>query len=462
MRSSLTKMLHPVAGRPMFDAALAAARACDPVQTILVVSPQNAEQLRAYAAPRYPDLQFVVQTEQLGTGHAPAMALPLLDPTIDDVMVLFGDHPLDTPEMIATTLAEHRATGALITMAACVHPTGGQHGRVTRDGQGRIVRITEWRDVVGEEAGPKEINSGIHCFRLGWLAEQLPLLPQHENTEYYLTDLIAIAANSAQPNSPWPVAAINVDLDAAMGVNDRTHLAEAERLARRSINASHMLAGVTMIDPDTTYIEYDVTIGRDTVILPGCHLTGGTIIGSGCTIGPAARISDSVVADGVTIRDSTIESSEVGTGTDIGPYAHLRPGVRLAAGIHVGNFVELKNSTVGSHTAIGHVSYLGDTTIGERVNIGAGVITANFDGVQKHRTTIGDGAFIGVDTILRAPVEIGEGAITGGGSFVNRDVPAGQKVVGTPARPIPRYALGTGEDTPQVAGQTEDKTTGKG
>ena len=462
MRSSLTKMLHPVAGRPMFDAALAAASACDPVQAILVVSPQNDEQLRAYAAPRYPDLQFVMQTEQLGTGHAPAMALPLLDPTIDDVMVLFGDHPLDTPEMIAATLAEHRATGALVTMAACVHPTGGQHGRVTRDEQGRIARITEWRERGAEADGAKEINSGIHCFRLDWLAEQLPLLPLHPSNEYYLTDLIAVAAAGAQPNAPWPVAAVKVDLDAAMGVNDRTHLAEAERLARRTINTRHMLAGVTIADPDTTYIEYEVTIGRDTVVLPGSVLTGKTAIGSGCLIGPAARISDSTIGDGVTIRDSTIEASEVGAGTDIGPYAHLRPGVRLAGGIHIGNFVELKNTTIATGTAIGHVSYLGDATIGEGVNIGAGVITANYDGVQKHRTTIGAGAFIGVDTILRAPVEIGEGAITGGGSFVNRDVPAGQKVVGTPARQIPRHARGTGDNATQASDQINDKTTGEG
>ncbi len=440
MRSRLTKMLHPVAGRPLFDAALAAASGCDPAQTVLVVSPHNAAPLRDYAAPRYPDLAFVTQEEQLGTGHAPAMALPLLDPTIDDVMILFGDHPLDTPEMVAATLAEHRASGALVTMAACVHPTGGQHGRITRDEAGRIVRITEWREAVGEAPGPKEINSGIHCFRLPWLAEQLPLLPRHAGGEYYLTDLIAVAAAGATVDGPWPVAAVTVDLDAAMGVNDRVHLAAAERLARRGINARHMLAGVTITDPEATYIEYTVTIGRDTVILPGTHLTGRTTIGAGCTIGPAARIDDSAIGDGVTIRDSTIESSEVGPGSDIGPYSHLRPGVRLASGVHLGNYVELKNSTIGSGTAIGHVSYLGDATVGEGVNIGAGVITANYYGQRKHPTTIGDGAFIGVDTILRAPVAIGPGAITGGGSFVNRDVPAGEKVVGTPARSIPRHA----------------------
>ena len=458
MRSRRTKMLHPVAGRPMFDAALAAAAGCEPVRTILVVSPGNAEELRAYAAPRYPDLQFVVQEEQRGTGHAPLMALPLLDPTIDDVMVLFGDHPLDTTRMVADTLAAHRASGALVTMAACIHPTGGQHGRLTRDGAGRIARITEWRELVGEESGPKEINSGIHCFRLPWLAEQLPRLPLHESNEYYLTDLIAVAAAKAEPGEPWPVAAVTVDLSAAMGVNNRVHLAEAERLARQTINEAHMLAGVTLVDPATTAIDYGVTIGPDTTILPGSILTGRTTIGAGCTIGPAARIRDSAIGDDVTIRDSTIEESTVGPGTDIGPYSHLRPGVRLAGGVHIGNFVELKNSEVGPGTAIGHVGYLGDTTVGTGVNIGAGVITANYDGRVKHRTTIGDGAFIGVDTILRAPVAIGPGAITGGGSFVNHDVPAGQKVVGTPARPIPQHARAE----ERAAAPADDATKGEG
>ena len=458
MRSRLTKMLHPVAGRPMFDAALAAAEGCDPVQTILVVSPGNAEELRAYAAPRYPGIQFVVQEEQLGTGHAPLMALPLIDPTIDDVMILFGDHPLDTTQMVADTLAEHRASGALVTMAACIHPTGGQHGRLTRDEAGHIIRITEWRELVGEEPGPKEINSGIHCFDLAWLADQLPRLPLHASNEYYLTDLIAVAAIEAPPDRPWPVAAVTVDLSAAMGVNNRVHLAEAERLARQAINEAHMLAGVTITDPATTYIDHAVTIGPDTTILPGSILTGRTTIGAGCTIGPAARIHGSTIADGATVRDATIEESAVGPGTDIGPYSHLRPGVELAGGVHIGNFVELKNSVIGTGTAIGHVGYLGDTTVGTGVNIGAGVITANYDGRTKHRTTIGDGAFIGVDTILRAPVEIGPGAITGGGSFVNRDVSAGEKVVGTPARPIPHHARAEGRT---AAAATDDTTKGE-
>lgn len=461
MQSRLDKMLHPVAGRPMFDAALAAASGCAPVQTILVVRPDNAEELRAYAAPRYPDLTIVIQEEQLGTAHAPAIALPMLDPTIDDVMVLFGDHPLDTPEMVASTLAEHIASGALVTMASCIHPTGGQHGRLSRDDQGQITRITEWRDVVYEEPGPKEINSGIHCFCHAWLKEQLPRLTRQPNGEYYLTELIEVAAREADPDQPWPVAAVAVHLDAAMGVNNRVHLAEATRLAYRQINERHMLAGVTIIDPAATYIEYDVTIGPDTVVHPGSILSGRTTIGENCIIGPAARIRDSVIMDGAKVLDSTIEESEVGPGTDIGPYAHLRPGVQLAGGVHVGNFVEIKNSTIGSGTAIGHVSYLGDATIGEGVNIGAGVITANYDGKTKHRTTIGAGAFIGVDTILRAPVEIGPGASTGGGAFVNRDVPAGQRVAGIPARPLPPRAASDERGRPTT--DNEDRTTtGKG
>jgi bifunctional UDP-N-acetylglucosamine pyrophosphorylase/glucosamine-1-phosphate N-acetyltransferase len=438
MKSGLLKMLHPVAGRPMIDAVIGAARGADPAQVVVVTGHQSAE-LRDHLRDT-PNLSFVTQSGHLGTGHATATALPALDSDIDDVLVLFGDQPLVTPAMAQALLAEHRRSGAQTTIAVCIHPDGGPYGRITRDEQGRVVCITEARDIVAEPPGPKEINSAAHCYRRDWLERHAGQLKRQANGEYYLTEMVELAAAEATPDAPWPVAAVTIDLDAAWGVNDRVQLAEAERIARRRINEQHMQAGVTIVDPAATYIDYGVEIGCDTTIWPGSILTGRTRIGQGCTIGPAARLRDSAIADRCRIVDSTIEESSVGPDSDVGPYAHLRPGVRIGANVHVGNYVELKNTSVGDHTLIGHVGYLGDATIGEQVNIGAGVITANYDGKVKHPTVIGDGAFIGVETVLRAPVTVGAGAATGGNSFVNRDVPPGETVVGVPARPIVRRA----------------------
>lgn len=442
MKSRLSKGLHTVAGRPMIDIVLRAAAGCDPARTVVVVSPHNAEQLQQHLRRHDGAIAFAMQEGKLGTGPAVAAALPPLGPDIDDVIVLYFDHPLDTPEMVAATLAEHRRSGAAVTLAACLHPTGGQYGRIARDARGRVARVTEARDAVGEAPGPKEINSGIYCFRRDWLAAHLPLLRRQRNGEYYLTELIELAAGEAADggDAPWPVAAVTVELEAALGVNDRVELAEAERIARRRINERLMRAGVTILDPASTFIDEDVAIGRDTTIGPSSVIAGRTTIGEDCRIGPGARIRDSAIAAGCTVVDSTVEEAEIGPGTDVGPYSRLRPGARIAGGVHIGNFVEIKNSTVGTGTAIGHMSYLGDATVGERVNIGAGAVTANYDGRRKHRTTIGDGAFIGCDTMLRAPVEVGPGAITGTGSVVTRDVPAGRKVMGVPARLAPQFA----------------------
>ncbi len=451
MHSRLAKLLHPVAGRPMIDTVLQAAQGCAPAQTIIVIG-HNAAQLRGHLDGRE-GLVFAVQERQLGTGHAVGAALGTVAPDVAEVVVLFADQPLITPELVAALVAEHRRSGAVVTMASCVHHSGGQHGRVTRDAAGRILRVTEARDIVGELPGPKEINTGIHCFDHTWLTTALPRLTCQTNGEYYLTELIELAAREGDAGDavPWPVAAISVDPEAVMGVNNRVELADAERIARRRIAERHMLNGVTIIDPATTFIDRDVTIGQDTAIHPFSLLLGRTTIGADCTIGPGAHISDSVVHDGAKVLDSTVEGAEIGPGTDVGPYSRLRPGTRLAGGVHVGNFVEIKNSTLGSGTAVGHVSYLGDATLGENVNIGAGAITANYDGQTKQRTIIGDGAFIGVDTILRAPVEIGAGAMTGGGSFVNRDVPAGQRVAGIPARPLPNDGHGAANGTADAA-----------
>jgi bifunctional UDP-N-acetylglucosamine pyrophosphorylase/glucosamine-1-phosphate N-acetyltransferase len=458
MRSRRAKLLHTVAGRPMIDNVLHCARACDPAQIVVVVGHQ-ADQLRQHLAGA-DDVGFAVQEQLLGTGHAVGAALPAIVAANDAVMVLFADHPLITPAMVAAVLDEHRRSGAVVTMASCSHPTGGLHGRLTRDAAGRIVRVTEARDVGSEAPGPKEINSGIHCFDRDWLATALPQLTRQSNGEYYLTELVELAARDGDRSggAPWPVAAVEVDVNAAMGVNNRVELANAERLARRWIAERHMLNGVTIVDPDSTFIDHDVTIEQDTVVYPFSLLLGGTAIGADCTIGPGAHICDSIVRDGATVRDSTVEGAEIGPGTDVGPYSRLRPGAKLAGGVHVGNFAEIKNSTVGPGTAIGHFSYLGDATIGEEVNIGAGVITSNYDGRVKHRTIIGDRAFIGVDTILRAPVEVGSDAYTGGGAFVNRDVPAGQTVVGIPARPIARKPRDDAQPAPDGAGAATNKT----
>ena len=457
MKSRLAKMLHPVAGRPMLGAVLDAAAGCEPVQTVVVLG-HGADQLRDYLRQRPEEIDIAIQEQQLGTGHAVAAAMPRLRPDVDELVVLFGDHPLDTREMVEATVVEHRRSGAVVTMAACVHPTGGQHGRLTRDQGHRIVRVTEARDAAGEAPGPKEINSGIHCFDRAWLEAQLPRLTRQRNGEYYLTELIELAAAGAREGAPWPVAAVMVPLEAAMGVNDRVELAEAERLARRWINEKLMRSGVTIVDPATTYIDAEVEIGQDTVVGPFTVIGGRTTIGEGCRIGPGARIRDSAIGSGCEVTDSTVEESEIGDGTDVGPYSHLRPGSRIAANVHIGNYVEIKNATIGSGTLIGHVSYLGDATVGERVNIGAGTITTNFDGRQKHRTTIGDGAFIGSDTMLRAPVEVGPGARTGAGAVVTRDVPAGRLAVGIPARLAPEFAGHAGgqrPDSPAPNGRDE-------
>jgi bifunctional UDP-N-acetylglucosamine pyrophosphorylase / glucosamine-1-phosphate N-acetyltransferase len=440
MHSGLLKMLHPVAGRPMIDAVIGAARGVDPAQVVVVTGHLSAA-LRDHLRDT-PDLSFVTQAEQLGTGHAVATALPALDPAIDDVLVLFGDQPLVTPEMATALVAEHWRSGAQTTIAVCVHPDGGAYGRITRDKQDHVVRITEARDIVAEPPGPKEINSAAHCYRRDWLESHVGRLARQSNGEFYLTELVEIAAAEASADGSWPVASVTIDSEAAWGVNDRVQLAVAERIARQRINEHHMRAGVTIVDPAATYIDYGVEIGCDTTIWPGTVLSGHTRIGQSCTIGPGARLRDATIADRCRIVDSSIEESAVGSDSDVGPYAHLRPGVRIGSHVHVGNYAELKNSSVGDHTLIGHVSYLGDATIGEQVNIGAGAITANYDGKVKHPTVIGDGAFIGVETVLRAPVTIGAGAATGGNSFVNRDVPPGETVVGVPARPIVRRACG--------------------
>lgn len=433
MRSAVPKVLHPLAGLPMIEHVVRAAEAIEPGQVVLTLGP-TSEVLREPYAGR---AAIAWQAEPLGTGDAARAALPVLRDDIDWVMIIFGDHPVVDPATLQELIDETRAAGPILATVAVVLDDPGPYGRYRYDGD-RIVAIVEAHEDDQQYDGPIPVNSGMCLVQAGWLREHAERLTRSPKGEYYLTELVALAAGAGWPREQ--VRLVMAEREVAWGVNDRAELARAEGVIRERILRRHMLAGVTIVDPASTWIDADVAIGQDTRVEPGTTLRGRTVIGVGCRLGPQTVIEDSSIGDNVVVRASWIERSEVGAGTDIGPYSHLRPGVRLAEHVHVGNFVEMKNARVGSGTQVGHVSYLGDAEVGERVNIGAGTITCNFDGHDKHQTTIGNDVFVGSDTMLVAPVELGDGSRTGAGSVVTKPVQPGQLVVGVPARPIRRTA----------------------
>jgi bifunctional UDP-N-acetylglucosamine pyrophosphorylase/glucosamine-1-phosphate N-acetyltransferase len=430
MRSTLPKVLHPIAGLPMIEHVIRAAEGIAPRQVVLTLGP-TSESLRDHYAGR---ATLAWQAEPRGTGDAARVALPEIAHEVQWVMVIFGDHPLVDSTTLQHLMDETRRAQPILATVAVVLEEPGPYGRYRRDARGRITAIVEAHEDTQTYDGPTPVNSGMCCIRRDWLEDAASRLTLSPKGEYYLTELVALAAKTEWPQDP--VLLVEAEREVAWGINDRVELARAEGIVRQRINQRHMLAGVTIVDPASTYIDADVTIGTDTRVEPGTTLRGVCTIGTGCLLGPSAIIENSRLADGVTVRASWIESSDVGAGVDIGPYSHLRPGVRIAAGVHVGNYVELKNTRIGSGTAIGHVSYLGDAEVGEGVNIGAGTITANYDGKVKHTTTIEDGVFVSCDTILRAPVTLGAGSKTGAGAVVLKDVEPGQTVVGIPAKPM--------------------------
>lgn len=436
MRSSLPKPLHPIAGLPMVEHVLRAGAAANPAVTILVVNPGTANLVDRIntALP----ITTVIQDPPRGTGDAVRLAMSAC-PAATHVAVLFADHPLLTPETMHRLVEQATVSQALITVLTTVVENAGNYGRIARDARDRVTGIVEARDDHHwHRSGPTEINSGMMVLDAAWARTCLDnLTPSAATGEYYLTELVAMAiAAGPPPGVEWPVTTIVTTPDVAVGINDRYELSVADGIARRRIRERLMRSGVTMIGPETTFIDADVVIGPDTTILPHCVIQGSTVIGAGCTIGPHAVITDSVLADHVTVRASTVTDARIGPGSDVGPYSHLRSGANLGAGVHIGNFGEIKNSTLADGVKSGHFSYLGDTTVGASTNIGAGTITANFDGVAKHRTEIGRAAFIGSDAVLRAPVRIGDRATVGAGSVVTRDIPADAVAVGVPARVI--------------------------
>ena len=430
MRSRLPKVLHPLAGQPMLLHALAAARAAGDEQPTLVIG-HEGEQIRAAVGEQ---AAYVEQTEQLGTGHAVAQARAALQDKADLVLVTSADMPLLEAETLQRLVDAQTQHDGPFTMLTVVQDNPRGFGRILRAAPGGPVQaIIEEAEATSEQLAITELNVGTYCFRADWLWSALDKLsPSEKKGEYYLTDLVAIAVDAGEA-----VAALVLDdAEQAIGVNTREHLAQAEAALRYRILRGHMLAGVTIQDPATTYIDASVSIGQDTIIKPNTTIEGATVIGDENVIGPNCVIRDSQIGDHCILDGSYIEGARIENHVDVGPFAHLRKGAHLQDHVHIGNYAELKNSVMGPGSKMGHNSYLGDATVGANVNIGAGTITANYDGVNKKPTVIEDGAFIGVDSMLVAPLKIGQGARTGAGAGVTKDVPAYTLVVGMPARAI--------------------------
>lgn len=416
MKSALPKAAHLLCGKPLARYGVDLCRAVG-VQRVIVVVGHGAEHVRQVVGS---DVEYVEQQRQLGTGHAVREAARLLQGFDGIVAVLQADTALVTPEMLAEMLQQHRDTGAAATILTAVLPDGVHYGRVVRTPDGSVRRIVERKDATPDVAAIREINAGTYCFSAGALFPALARLePNNQQSEYYLTDVVGLMASEGQRVT----AVVAGDPGAALGINDWAELAEAAAIVRGRILRSLMASGVSIIDPATTYVDADVRIEPDTTIHPLTFLSGRTVIGSGCEIGPQARITDCTIEDGAQVRQSVLTDSEVGEGTRVGPFAHLRPGCKIGRNCKIGNFVELKAATVEDRVSIGHLSYVGDAFVGERTNIGAGTITCNYDGKLKHRTHIGRGAFIGSHATLVAPVSVGDGAYTAAASPVTEDVP---------------------------------------
>lgn len=440
MKSEKAKHLHTVGGTPIVERVIRAGLAIAPDEVVAVVSPPLSD----LPARLGMDSAFstVVQDIPDGTATAVRLALSAIGPC-RWLISLLGDSPLLTGETVQELLFGAQRSGARLTILTCELDDASQYGRIERNTDGDPVGIVEKKnDDPRYRMGRTEINSGIMVLDAEWAREALSKVRKNETArEFLLTDLVALAVSEREPGEPWPVATVAGHPDVALGVNDRRDLMTADAAVRRLARSRLLDAGVTMIDGGSIIVDESVVVGVDTVLMPFTTITGATTIGSGCTIGPHAVLHDATVGDRVTVRSSTVTASSIGPGSDVGPYAHLRNGCRIGANVHIGTSAELKASVVGDDSRCGHFSYLGDATLGRDVNIGAGTITANYDGENKHRTTIGNHAFIGSDTVLVAPVTIGERATTGAGAVVTRDVEAGATVIGVPARTHVRNAI---------------------
>lgn len=429
LRSRLPKVLHPAAGKPLLVHALQAASSVRPSQIVVVASARKDE-IAAEVARWGLDVDYAVQDPPRGTGDAVRVAMDNVTGSI--VVVTNGDLPLLSGRSLTALIEEQRSSGAKAVMLTAEAPLSSDFGRVVRSLDGSVERIVEIRDATPEEATITEVNVGVYAFEGEVLRELLAeLQPDNSQGEYYLTDVIGLLRRRGEM-----VAARKVDWEETLGVNDRMQLADVTKgLYRRKVEQL-MAAGVTIVDPDTTYVEDQVEVGPDATLLPGTFLEGATSVASGAEVGPNTRVIDSEIGPDAVVTFSVVRGSRIGASASVGPFASLRPGTELAPGSKIGTFVETKNTVLGEDSKANHLAYLGDAEIGSGVNVGAGTITCNWDGTAKHKTVIEDDAYISSDTMLVAPVRIGKRAATGAGSVVRDDVPDDALAVGVPARII--------------------------
>jgi bifunctional UDP-N-acetylglucosamine pyrophosphorylase / glucosamine-1-phosphate N-acetyltransferase len=425
MKSDTAKVLHPVGGLPMLFYPLKTAQKFSPQKLVVVVGHQAGRVEELFAGG---NIVFVRQEQQLGSGHAVAVTEELLTGFSGTVLIMCGDVPLIRMETIERLLAGHWQRAATVSVLTVNLDDPDGYGRVVRDTAGALQRIVEHRDATEEQRRIREINTGIYCCKASFLYAALKKIGNNNDQgEYYLPDIIALAVTEGKP----ALAVLTNDFQEVKGINDRIDLAEAERVMRQRILARHMRDGVSIIDPASTYIEYSVSIGADTVIYPNASIRGKSAIGGNCTIDMNCTIIDSTIGSRVHIKpDCVIDESRVGDDVTIGPFAHLRPQTVVEERGRIGNFVEVKKSRIGRGSKANHLSYIGDATVGEGVNIGAGTITCNYDGKEKHPTVLEDRVFVGSNTSLVAPVTVGAGAVIGAGSTITKNVPADALAVG--------------------------------
>ena len=425
MKSRKPKALHTVCGKPMLEIVVESARSAGSAPVVVVV-PSDSTAIREALGDK---CLYAVQKEQLGTGHALMQAQATI-PDCDNIVVMAGDTPLLRHETLAEMTRTHIATEAPITMLTSSHTEPEGLGRVVRGHDGKIAAVVEQKQADPETLDIREVNAGAYCFNSSWLWDNLPCLKPSSTGEIYLTDLIEVAVTQG-----LEVASLALDDGSeAFGINTRVELSRAESRMRDRILRRWMMEGVTIPDPESVYIDYAVQIGLDSVILPNTHIKGRVAIGEDCEIGPNSIVVDSQIGDQCKIVSSVVEEAVLESDVHVGPFSHLRPGTYLESEVHIGNFGEIKNSRIGRATKSGHFSYIGDADVGANVNIGAGSITCNYDGQEKHRTVIGDDVFIGCDTMMVAPVTIGDRSYTGTGSVINKNVPPDSGAIGAPAR----------------------------